>query len=283
MLDRRLNAFRPDIAAESLRGRVQAARYVTGELRQVTQAVVPLRSKPEQGSLDNEVLFGEHVRVFEEAGGWAWVQLARDGYVGYVPAEALTGDVLETTHRVSASGTFVYPMPDIKSIPIMHLSMNAKLTVVRQDDRLMALSTGGWVVARHLAEEGRFARDFVEIAERFIGTPYLWGGRTRLGLDCSALVQLALEASGRSCPRDSDLQQAQVGVDVLVPPDLEGLERGDLVFWQGHVGIMMDGVMMVHANAHHMAVAVEPLKDAADRAARLGNRITAVKRIPALP
>jgi cell wall-associated NlpC family hydrolase len=139
------------------------------------------------------------------------------------------------------------------------------------------------VVARHLAEEGRFARDFVEIAERFIGTPYLWGGRTRLGLDCSALVQLALEASGRSCPRDSDLQQAQVGVDVLVPPDLEGLERGDLVFWQGHVGIMMDGVMMVHANAHHMAVAVEPLKDAADRAARLGNRITAVKRIPALP
>lgn len=279
-LDPRLHAYRPDIAAESLKGRVDATRYVAGDLRQVVRAAVPLRSKPQRAAgLDNEVLFGERVKVFDAADGWAWVQLERDGYVGYVPSDALKNEVHEATHRVSALGTFVYPVPDIKSAPIMHLSMNARLAVGEQQDRFLGLRTGGWVIARHVAEGSRFARDFVEVAERFIGTPYLWGGRTRLGLDCSALVQIALEAAGRSCPRDSDLQQAAIGIDVLLPPDLEGLERGDLVFWPGHVGIMMDGVMMVHANAHHMAVAVEPLKDAADRNARSGTRIAVVKRI----
>ncbi|MGE5512828.1 MAG: C40 family peptidase [Bacteroidota bacterium] len=280
MLDHRLNPYRPDIAAESLKGRVEALRYVAGEERRVARAVIPLKSKPGGGGpLDNEVLFGERVKVFDEADGWAWVQLQRDGYVGYVPAKALSSELHPDTHRVSALGTFVYPVPDIKSAPIMHLTMNARLAAHGQKERFLELKTGGWVVARHVAELGRSARDFVEIAERFIGTPYLWGGRTRLGLDCSGLLQIALEAAGRECPRDSDLQQASLGVDVLVPPDLEGLERGDLVFWPGHVGIMTDGVMMVHANAHHMAVAIEPLRDAADRIARLGSKIAAVKRM----
>lgn len=281
-LDPRLHAYRPDLAAESLKGRIEAPRYVAGELRQVARAATPLRSTPQRAAgLDNEVLFGERVRVFDTADGWAWVQLERDGYVGYIPAEALRNEVHEATHRVSALGTFVYAVPDIKSAPIMHLSMNARLAVGEQYERFLGLRTGGWVIARHVVESGRIARDFVEVAERFIGTPYLWGGRTRLGLDCSALVQIALEAAGRACPRDSDLQQAALGGDVLIPPDLEGLERGDLVFWPGHVGIMMDGVMMVHANAHHMAVAVEPLKDAVERNARSGARIAAIKRLTA--
>jgi cell wall-associated NlpC family hydrolase len=281
LLDSRLNAYRPDLAAESLKGRVEASRFVAGELRQVMRAAVPLRSQPQRAAgLDNEVLFGERVTVFDTADGWAWVQLERDSYVGYVPAEALRPEVQETTHRVSALGTFVYPTPDIKSAPIMHLSMNARLAIGEQHERFLGLKTGGWVIARHVVENGRFARDFVEVAERFIGTPYLWGGRTRLGLDCSALVQIALEAAGRACPRDSDLQQEALGSDVFIPLDLEGLERGDLVFWPGHVGIMADSVMMVHANAHHMAVAVEPLKDAAERNDRAGTRIAAIKRLP---
>jgi cell wall-associated NlpC family hydrolase len=278
-LDPRLNAYRPDLADARLEGKVKAARYVAGEVRQVASPSVALRARPSLSEgLENEVLFGERVRVFDADDAWAWCQLERDGYVGYIAAESLTREVLVPTHRVSALGTFVYPEPDIKSAPLMHLSINADLTVAGQQDRFLNLATGGWVISRHASEIGRFALDFVEIAERFIGTPYLWGGRTRLGVDCSGLLQIALEAAGQSCPRDTDMQQRSVGAELIVRSDLDGLRRGDLVFWPRHVGIMVDGVMMLHANAHHMAVAVEPLADAVERTARLGGRITCMRR-----
>lgn len=282
MLDPRLHAYRPDVAAASLRGKVKSERYVEGEVRQVARASAPLRRRPVfTEGLENELLFGERVRVYDEADGWAWVQIERDGYVGYLRSDVLRRELHETTHRVSALGTFVYPVPDIKSAPITHVSMNAELSVGDQDERFLGLNTGGWVVARHVSEATRFARDFVAVAERFIGTPYLWGGRTRLGLDCSGLLQVALEAAGRKSPRDSDMQQAALGASVSIPPELEGLERGDLVFWPRHAGVMVDSVMLLHANAHHMAVAVEPLSDAADRIARSGSSISTIKRLGA--
>lgn len=259
---------------------MEAARYVEGEPAQVALASAPLRRQPAlTEALENELLFGERVRIFDEADGWAWVQLERDGYVGYVRSDALRRHLHETTHRVSALGTFVYPVPDIKSAPAAHLSMNAELAVGDQQELFLGLETGGWVIARHTMEATRFNRDFVAVAERFLGTPYLWGGRTRLGLDCSGLLQIALEATGQTSPRDSDMQQACVGVAVPIPSDLDGLERGDLVFWPGHVGMMVDGVMLLHANAHHMAVAVEPLDNAADRVARCGGSVSAIKRL----
>ena len=281
-LDPRLHAYRPDVAAASLRGKVKSERYVEGEVQQVVRASAPLRRRPAfTEALENELLFGERVRVYEEADGWAWVQLERDGYVGYTRSDVLRRELHETTHRVSALGTFIYPVPDIKSAPITHVSMNAELSVGDQDERFLGLKTGGWVIARHVSEATRFARDFVAVAERFIGTPYLWGGRTRLGLDCSGLLQVVLEAAGRKSPRDSDMQQAALGVSIPVPPELEGLERGDIVFWPRHAGVMVDSVMLLHANAHHMAVAVEPLSDAADRIARAGSGISTIKRLGA--
>jgi cell wall-associated NlpC family hydrolase len=282
-LDPRRNAFRPDLAAESLYGKVSAPRYVQGSPAQVTRASVPLRSRPTPTfGFETEALFGETVTVYDERDGWAWVQLDRDRYVGYVPSEALSPEVEETTHRVRSLGTFVYPVPDIKSPPIMHLSMNAGLRIAEGDERFLMLSGGGFVVTRHVAERGRRATDFVELAERFIGTPSLWGGRTRLGIDCSGLVQVTLEASGISAPRDTDMQQAELGEDVAISDVLEGMQRGDLIYWKGHVGIMADSVTLVHANAHHMQVAAETLPEAIERIAKLGAEIAAVKRLPGL-
>jgi cell wall-associated NlpC family hydrolase len=282
-LDARRNAFRPDLAAESLYGKVSAPRYVQGSPAQVTRASVPLRSRPTPTfGFETEALFGETVTVYDDRDGWAWVQLDRDRYVGYVPSETLSPEIEETTHRVRSLGTFVYPVPDIKSPPIMHLSMNAELRIAGGDERFLMLSGGGFVVTRHVAERTRRAADFVELAERFIGTPYLWGGRTRLGIDCSGLVQLTLEASGISAPRDTDMQQAELGEDVAISDVLEGMQRGDLIYWKGHVGIMADSVTLVHANAHHMQVAAETLPETIERIAKLGAEIAAVKRLPAL-
>ena len=287
-LDPRRNAFRPDLAAQALYGKVAAPRYSAGAVRQIARASVPLRRVPQgQACFETEALFGETVTVFDEADGWAWVQLERDRYVGYIPADTLTSEVRAVTHRVSVLGTFVHPLPDIKSPPIMQLSLNAGVAVVETLDKFSRLATGGYAIARHLSEAGRHARDFVEVAERFVGVPYLWGGRTRIGIDCSGLVQMALMAAGHEAPRDSDMQQAEIGSEVLVPASLDGLQRGDLVFWPRHVGIMIDGVMMVHANAHHMAVVSETLPEVASRIAKSrdpqsGSAISAVKRPSAL-
>lgn len=279
-LDPRLHAFRDDLAARGLEGRVAAGRFVEGIPHQVIAPAAPLRRTPEDtGALDSEVLYGETLQVFDNKDGWAWVQLDRDNYVGYVPSKTLTATIHEPTHRVSAIGTFVYPAADIKQPPLGAFSMNTRLRVEGAVDQFLELASGGYVIARHVAELSRPALDFVEIAERFIGTPYLWGGRTRLGIDCSGLVQLSLEAAGESAPRDSDMQQEALGDTLLVPADLEGLRRGDLVFWPGHVGIMIDAIFLLHANANHMATAVEPLQDANARALKAGTPLSAVKRM----
>ncbi len=249
----------------------------------VARAAVPLRGRPDPGvGLVSEVLFGETVVVYDEANGWAWVQADRDRYVGYLPADALSPDLVEATHRVSSIGTFVYQSDDFKSPPLMHLSLNSRLAVEDAGERFSRLSTGGFVISRHIMPIGRQARDYVEIAERLIGTPYLWGGRTRIGLDCSGLVQLAMEAAGLDCPRDTDMQEAAIGATVLVPGNLEGLQRGDLVFWRGHVGVLADGIILVHANAYHMATVAEPLETAVARIARSGSELVGVKR-PRVP
>jgi cell wall-associated NlpC family hydrolase len=279
-LDKRRNAYRADLAAEELRGRVAAPRYVVGQACQVIEGSVPLRGTPDRdASWTTEVLFGEQVTVYDEHEGWAWAQLAGDGYVGYLPASALSSASLAPTHRVTALGTCLYPAPNIKSPPSLKLSMNALLCVAEVGPAFATLVDGRYAPSVHIAKVDRCATDFVAVAEAFRGVPYVWGGKTRLGVDCSGLLQVAMQAAGLPCPRDSDMQLAELGTSLPVSGELAGLERGDLVFWAGHVGIMLDGTRLLHANAHHMAVAEELLRRAVERIAQSGSSVAAIKRL----
>ncbi|MEX1060932.1 MAG: NlpC/P60 family protein, partial [Methyloceanibacter sp.] len=233
MPDPRRHAYREDLAAETLRGLVKAGRYVTGEPRQVSAPSLPLRREPRfDATLDTEALFGEALTLYDESEGWAWVQLSRDNYVGYMPSEGLTPRLAAPTHRIAALRTYVYPEPDGKTPPLSLLSLNALVTSLRTDGKFLALAGGGHVFAGHAVPVGEVAPDFVAVAEAFLGTPYLWGGRTSVGLDCSGLVQLAVEAAGYAAPRDADMQAAELGRAIGWRTGAK-LRRGDLVFWEG--------------------------------------------------
>jgi len=276
--DPRRHAYRLDLAAESLRGLVSAERYAKGELRQVCVPSLPLRREPRFDSrLETEALLGELVTPYDEREGWAWVQINRDGYVGYMANDGLTANIVSPTHRITALRTYVYPEPDAKAPPLCLLSMNALIAVAIAGEKFFELAGGGFVFAGHAAPVGRFSRDFVAVAEAFVGTPYLWGGRTSIGLDCSGLVQLALEAAGHAAPRDADMQEAELGHLVRKGTPLR---RGDLVFWEGHVGIMASATDLLHANAFHMAVEREPFGRARRRIKDAGYEVTSVRRLP---
>ncbi|WEK51372.1 MAG: NlpC/P60 family protein [Candidatus Kaistia colombiensis] len=284
-LDARVNAFRSDLADVRLQGQVEADRFVEGEPRRIAVPSTPIRRAPRSDApIDSEALKGERVRVFEEtAEGWAWVQLETDSYVGFVSSDALGPVDPAPTHRVSALRTFVYPAADLKFPPVAALSIGSLLTLGQEAEtrgtRYRWLADGnGAVIARHVAALDEAAEpDFVAVAERFLETPYLWGGRSSLGLDCSGLVQLALAATGVRVPRDTDQQQNAIGSPVEGGLD-SALQRGDLVFWKGHVGILRGAETLLHASGFQMAVVSEPLADVLARYSRAGLAATTVRR-----
>jgi cell wall-associated NlpC family hydrolase len=277
--DPRITAARPDLAAAHLRGKVQAARFVEGTLRQVIAPSAPVRRAPSPDApLDTEMLHGEQVIVYElTEEGWAWGQAELDSYVGWIPAGALGEVMFAPTGRVSALRTLVFPGPDIRKPPLEALSFGSRVTVARREGEFAVTASGGFIPARHIAPLESREPDFVAVAQRFIGTPYLWGGRSSLGLDCSGLVQVALQSAGAKCPRDSDMQAA-FGSPVDFSGDPGALKRGDLVCWKGHIGIVAAPGRLLHANAFHMAVAEESLADAISRIKKSGLEMTAVRR-----
>ena len=279
-LDRRLNPYRDDIAGAHLRGEVAASRFVDGVDRQVVVPSVPLLRRPETNApMETQLVYGETFRVYEEKGGWAWGQSAHDDYVGYADAKSLSARLHEVTHTVAVLRTFIFPKADIKSRPVIGLPMNAKLRVVSAQGSFSVLARGGYVFTGHLAPLGVHAQDVVTVAEQFEGVPYLWGGRDSLGIDCSGLVQTCLERAGISSLRDTDMQETALGEPLPLPVDFAKLRRGDLVYWKGHVGIMRDREDLIHANAAHMRVAIEPLSEAVARIGKNGTAISSVKRL----
>jgi cell wall-associated NlpC family hydrolase len=277
LLDPRINAFRADLAAEHLRGKVDAQRFVAGRALEVVEPIAAVRrAASHTAALDTQALMGERVTVYERTQeGWAWGQLASDGYVGWLSANALGLPGPEPTHKVIALRTLGFPAPDIKLPPAVALPMGARVAVANEDERFAITTAGVHLPVKHLAPLDSSVSDFVAVAERFLGSPYLWGGKTSLGTDCSGLVQIALQAAGIACPRDSDMQAQALGTAV----PLDALKRGDFVFWKGHVAIARDHDTLVHANAHHMMVAIEPVGTALARIEAAGTPLIGTKRL----
>lgn len=262
-----MNAFRPDLADMRLKGQVSAAHFVEGRKAKIIVPAATVHGSPDSSSATlTQAFYGEAIYVFEDKEGWAWVQLARDGYVGYVSHDSFHyGDWQAMTHRIDATATHLYPAPDMKQQPLRWLPFGAQLAVKDySEDRRWAEVYGGWVFTAHIGPITEIMPDYVDDAMRFIGAPYLWGGKTGQGIDCSGLVQVVLQAAGYDCPRDSDMQWAGMGQVVEKP------QRGDLAFWHGHVGIMLDEERILHANATTMNVAIEMLADVIGRSVFLG-------------
>jgi Bacterial dipeptidyl-peptidase Sh3 domain/NlpC/P60 family len=281
--DPRLLPVRDGIAAEHLKGVVPATHYAPGERRSVIAGSAALRNAPESSAEQvNQALFGESFTVYDEREGWAWGQLAADHYVGWMRADEL-GEPPPPTHRIRVLRSFIFEAPNIKAAPLKAVSMNALLALGERDGgfiRVLGQHGGqGWVFARHVSLLEDFETDFVDVASRFVGSPYLWGGRESAGIDCSGLVQVSLQATGRSPLRDSDMQEKTLGEAVTPDPEFSNLKRGDLIFWRGHVGIMESPAMLLHASARDLHVEIEPLAEAIARIRPIAGEVRAVRRL----
>ena len=281
MDDPRLTPARRDLAAKYLEGKVEAARFVEGETFEVAEAIAPLRETPAaDATLLTQALRGERVTIYDRNDeGFAWGQLNNDRYVGWLPDSALVKPVAAATHKVTAIRTLAFPGPSIKLPPAETLPMGAMVSVLREDDVFAVTREGWYLPLAHLAGLDYREVDFVTVAERFVGTPYLWGGKSSFGIDCSGLVQIALNAAGIPCPRDSDMQQDSLGRP-LGAAESKNLQRGDLIFWKGHVAIARDALTIVHANAYQMATVIEPTSDAIARIKATGLDVIAIKGLP---
>ena len=271
-MDRRLTPANGEVALDVLRGQVAARRFVPGERARIAAPVVDLCRAP-GGARDRQLVWGEALTVIDRAAGWAFVQAAKDGYCGHVREMAI-GPPRDATHRVTAPASHLYPEPRIQAHELHALTFGSLLTVSGRTDRF-AETPDGFVPMMHLRPLAERCADPVSVAEMFIGTPYLWGGNSHAGIDCSGLVQMSLLAAGIDCPGDTDLQAQSAGVML---DDRRTLARGDLIFWKGHVAMITDAQRLIHATGHVMAVVVEEIDTAIARIAASGLAVLARRR-----
>lgn len=270
--DARIVPARPDLAAAHLRGSIEAPRYAEGRDHAVQSGSTALRGEPDCSSPQlTELMYGEILTVYEDRGGWLWGQSALDGYVGYAERAAFRPARAVASHMVRALFAHLYLEPKAKSITTALLPMTARLALGSDSDcGRYAQLTGGndWIFKSHVRSLAAPERDPTAVAERFFGAPYLWGGKTAGGIDCSGLIQISLAACGLAIPRDSDQQLAACKAGLAREVARKNARRGDIAFFPGHVGIMVDIDTLLHANATHMAVTVDPLQTVIERIAR---------------
>lgn len=280
--DRRLTPLRDKTAAVSLGGSVKAERYTEGRLYHITAPVCVLQSDADdEAAVDTQLLYGEDFIAHGERGDWYWGRSPRDHYVGWVRKKYLADGSVEATHQVVSRGTFLYSDSDLKSRPLMKIPMASQVKVISEKNLRGTdyINTGkGWLIAKHVRPLAKNARDFVMVGESMIGMTYLWAGRSTFGLDCSGFIQLAMQMAGIAILRDTDMQEVTIGEPLELAADLSGFQRGDLIFWPGHVGMMRDEATLLHANGHTMTVFSEPLAEAVKRIGYLYGKPRAARR-----
>ncbi|MEO8896956.1 MAG: NlpC/P60 family protein [Rhizomicrobium sp.] len=279
-LDKRTTPARADLAAAHLKGVVDAPRYVEGTRRSVWVGRAALRVRPsDEAAQDSELLFGESFTVYERANGWAWGQAQNDSYVGYVEDAALT-TAFAVQSKVTALMAPAFIGPDLKRSVQDILPLNAAVSVLGRIDDYVEIESGLFLHQRHIAPLDH--NDFVAVAERFVGVSYVWGGKTYAGLDCSGLIQTALAATGVAAPRDTDMMEKELGVAVDAATRRGDVapkaRRGDIVFWKGHMGVMVDSTRLLHANAYHMSTVIEPLAEVVARIEKVAGPVTTIRR-----
>lgn len=261
-LDKKIHAYRDDIADIRLKNKVSAKKFISGEKYQTAAGIASIFTVADiKSPQTSQLLYGEYFNVFEIKDGWAWGQSLKDGYVGYCLATNLTPDLHKTTHHITALSTHIYPVPDLKSLPVDRLYMMSDISVIseKQQNGFIPLADGNWIYATHVSKN--YGVDPVPEALKFLYSPYLWGGRSNAGIDCSGLIQIAFASVGIQIPRDTYMQEKELGIRLA---DDETPNHGDLAFFPGHVGIMLDDMHLLHANAHHMRVSIDPLHEVID-------------------
>lgn len=279
-LDKAINAYRGDIAASSLRGKVQSDRFIEPETYQIKVPIAQLRNAPSnEAEHSTQALLGELIDIYEVKDGFGWGQLKKDGYVGYVAMDYIGQEIKAPSHKICAMRTNVYYGPKVQAQISKTLTFGALVrTTERRENGFVWCEDLGFVYESHICELDKNFDDPIDLAKQMLGTPYVWGGNSPLGIDCSGLVQLCYGACGMDLPRDARLQEMR-GQSLEANDDLSGLKRGDLVFWKGHVAIMMDETNIIHATSFTMNVSIEPLKTAKARIDNLGIPIRAIKRV----
>ena len=275
IFDTRITPIRRDLASTAYKAVVKRKKYVTAKLATVKSAFTPLYSN--KGSkLSTQLLYGEECDVFETKNGWSWIQSRRDNYVGYTPTIHLTRKIYKPNSKVISLRTVIYTKPDIKSVTKGYLSFNSLVEVIKIKGKYSLIKNLGWCPSLDLVKIKSSKFNHIDLSKQYLDTPYLWGGRDSMGIDCSGLVQNLHQINNRPFPRDTDMQEIFVTNEVKYEKDLKA---GDLVFWKGHVAMMIDNSNIIHANAFHMKTAIEPLSTAKKRILKSNGKIKKLGRL----
>ena len=275
IFDTRITPIRRDLASTAYKAIVKRKKYVTAKQATVKSTFTPLYAN--KGSkLSTQLLYGEECDIFDTKNGWSWIQSRRDNYVGYTPTINLTRKIYKPNSKVISLRTIIYTKPDIKSVTKGYLSFNSLVEVIKIKGKYSLIKNLGWCPSLDLVKIKSSKFNHIDLSKQYLDTPYLWGGRDSMGIDCSGLVQNLHQINNRPFPRDTDMQEIFVTNEVKFEKDLKA---GDLVFWKGHVAMMIDNSNIIHANAFHMKTAIEPLSTAKKRILKSNGKIKKLGRL----